>query len=151
MIAAWRIVQASLAASAMDGEGAYMYGGRWNNPGTRVVYLSQSKSLAALEILVHADQALIGLPYSIIQVNFEEALCIDLDPLPTGWSNSDPVHARAAGDAWVASQASLALRVPSVVMPDEWNYLLNPAHKDIGKVAVDTPEEFRFDGRLVNR
>ena len=133
----------------MDGEGAYRYGGRWNNPGTRVVYLAQSRALAVLEILVHADRALIGLPYSIIEVTFEDALCIDLNPLPEGW-NDNTSHARTAGDEWVASQVSPVLRVPSAVMPGEWNYLLNPAHKDIGAIGIGASVSYRFDGRLMD-
>lgn len=149
MITAWRIVQSALATSALDGEGAWRYGGRWNSPGTRMVYLSESRSLAALEILVHADRSLLGQPYSLIGVRFAENLCVELAPLPAGWDRSDLTPAQQAGDQWVASNASLVLQVPSAVMPWERNYLLNPAHPAISKIETTEAEIFRFDPRLL--
>ncbi len=133
----------------MDGEGASLYGGRWNQPGTRMVYLAESKSLAAIGIVVHVDRSLLSVPYVAIPVEFTDKVFQELCPLPQGWNNMVvPVSAMQAGDDWVESQSSILLRVPSVAVNGEWNYLLNPTHPDIQSARIGKPEPFTFDPRL---
>ncbi len=151
---AWRLVKARHAARAFDGEGARLHGGRWNSPGTRVVYVSSSRSLAALELLVHLEIAEALEHYVVIEVRIPAQAITRLDRrrLPPDWRNDPPPDAvRALGDAWVQAASSVALEVPSVVVPEETNYLLNPAHPSFQRIAIGRPRPFRYDARLGRR
>lgn len=152
MVSAWRIVKARYAASAFDGEGARRSGGRWNSPGTSVVYASSTASLAMLEMLVHlgAPGALPG--YVLIECRIDPALVLPLQRalLPKNWqAYPAPAEARAIGDRWVKQGRSVALQVPSVVVPHEHNFLINPAHSKFPSVKILPPTPFPFDARLL--
>lgn len=154
MISAWRIVKAGHAASAFSGEGARLAGGRWNSKGTAVVYTSESKSLAALEIVVHLGSGLALRPYVLIRCDFDEALVTRVDPaaLPRKWRMFPPPPELASiGDAWAWGGATAVLEVPSAVIASEMNYLLNPKHADFGQIRIGTLTPFSFDPRLVQR
>lgn len=146
----WRLTRR--AFTALDGEGARLHGGRWNPEGTAVVYASTSLALAALELLVHVDPA--DVPDDLV------ALGIDLpddaprgtlprDALPADWDQvTDHPGCAAVGDAWARTGAELALLVPSAIVPEEANVLLNPAHPDMRRVRAAVEREFAFDRRL---
>jgi len=136
-----------------DGEGARRVGGRWNSKGTRVLYTSESRSLAVLEILVHLSSSLpdkyvlgaAALPDDIV---IEK---VDPEKLPANWMTSIPreqLATRGIGDEWVEHRRSVVLAVPSVIV-GELNYLLNPAHADFGRIVFADPVPFRFDIRLL--
>jgi len=148
----WRIVKRSLAERAFTGEGARLYGGRWNSPGKAVVYLGGSPGIAALEVLVHnARPALLRTAFVIIEVTLPPGSVLDLDVtnLPRGWNNpNDHSLAAAIGDAWLDSGDSLALRVPSAVLPLERNLVVNVQHPLFGEVTTAEPQAFDFDPRL---
>jgi len=147
----WRIVKAALAPTAFDGEGARQYGGRWNSPGTAVVYTAQSESLAALELLVHLGSSELLICYSTIPATFDDALVEILDParLPADWTSAPaPAALQQIGDQWAAAQRSVILRVPSALVPNESLFLVNPAHPDLARVAIGSPTPFQFDPRL---
>lgn len=151
MPTAWRIVKTRHVAEAFDGEGARRFGGRWSSPGTAVVYTASSQSLAALELLVHLQASQILDSYSVIPVTFEEHLIevAELGALPADWRQSPvPITVQAIGDQWVEEQRSVVLRVPSVIIPVERNFLLNPAHRDFAVVTVGAASSFQFDPRL---
>jgi RES domain-containing protein len=153
-VRAWRIAKKRYAKNAFDGEGAYRYGGRWNSRGVRVVYLSSSSALAALEVLVNAadPQLLYTMPYVVIPVEFDESLLSRPERLPKDWKEDPPPKSAARiGDAWVMSGASLLLEVPSAVIPFENNYLLNPVHPAMGSLHIGNPQTFTFDSRLLRR
>lgn len=153
-VSAWRIVKRKHAAAAFSGDGARKSGGRWNSPGTAVVYTSDSASLAMLEILVHIQSQELLRHYVLFEVTFADSLALAVDPkdLPKNWRKSPPpVAARRIGDAWVADGGSAVLRVPSVIVPNGWNYLLNPAHPDFAKITVGPRQPTRFDRRLIRR
>jgi RES domain-containing protein len=150
-ITAWRIAQRHYVADAFAGEGAARWPGRWNARGVRMVYTAVSLSLAALEMLVHLDRAVLLRRYVGIPVTFDEALCSHLPgrELPDDWAASPaPVSTRLIGTQWVEKGQSVVLAVPSVIVPREVNYLLNPAHADFGTVEIGAAEEFGFDARL---
>lgn len=154
IVSAWRIVKRRLAADAFSGEGARLYGGRWNSPGTRVVYVSQSQSLAALEMLVHLKSAEALDHYVTIEVKFDDALAekIERSALQDDWqSEPAPPGLRAIGDNWAAAKRSAALQVPSAVVPDESNFLLNPAHADFARIEIGEAVAFAFDPRLLRK
>lgn len=153
-IRAWRIVKAKHADEAFSGRGAKDYGGRWNSKGTAVVYTSGSTALAMLEVLVHVQSQELLRRYVLFEVCFDESLVttLDVDRLPREWRRSPPPAAvQQLGDRWVRSGESAVLRVPSVIAPNEWNYLLNPAHTDFGRIAVGPRQAVRFDPRLIRR
>ena len=152
MLLAWRIVKPARVADAFSGEGARLYGGRWNSAGTAMVYSAESKALAALEILVHVDAAELLDDFLCIPVRFDprQVETLDFDSLPEDWRNPlAPPSTRRMGDAWVAQAVSAVLKVPSVLIPGECNYLLNPRHPAFGKLKIGAPEPFEFDPRLL--
>lgn len=150
-VRAWRIVQAHLADAAFSGEGARLYGGRWNRPGVAVVYTAGSRALALLELLAHVG-AVRDLPaYVCIPVDFDKSLAraLDASRLPKQWRISPaPEATRELGSAWAERLESAVLRVPSVLVPDEHNYLLNPRHPDFRRVRIGIPAPFDVDPRL---
>ncbi len=153
MIQAWRLLKTRFLAGAWDGEGARRAGGRWNSVGVPVVYTSASLSLSLVEVLAHLPSGLLP-AYSAIPVAFEETLVSRLDArrLPARWKDEPaPPETKALGDAWVASRTSAVLRVPSVIVPNEFNYLLNPAHPEFARLEIGAAMPFPFDARLAGR
>jgi RES domain-containing protein len=151
-IHACRIVKSRHAAAAFSGDGARKLGGRWNSRGVAMVYTAGSASLAILEMLVHLQAPEVMKRYAIIGVTFEDSLVSEIDPaaLPKAWRKSPPPAAvQRIGDAWVAAARSAVLRVPSVIVPSEWNYLLNPAHPDFAKIIIGSKQMVQFDPRLI--
>jgi RES domain-containing protein len=152
MPTAWRIVKTRFAARAFDGEGARLYGGRWNSVGVRMVYTAGSVSLAVLEMLVHLENTDVLPAYSICAARFDDAVLTNLDrsKLHANWRDSpSPPELLAMGDAWIASRSSAVLEVPSAVVDSESNYLINPDHPDFVSLVIDPPGPFSFDPRLL--
>lgn len=150
-ITAWRIFKKRHRASAFTGEGARRFGGRWNSKGIPVVYASESPSLAVLELLVHLQRQEILASYLLAAVTFDDAMVasIRVADLPSNWrSDTVPASLRTLGDQWIAGGASAILRVPSVLIDTESNYLLNPAHPDFAKCRFGKPKPFKLDARL---
>ena len=151
MITAWRITKRRHARTAFSGEGARLYGGRWNSPGTSVIYIAESQALAVLEVLVHLDSSSLLEKYVLIQVDFEDSLVSDLprSSLPKNWGeNPVPTSVQRVGDRWLAEAKTAVLRVPSTLVPGEANFLINPQHLDFKRLNISKPISFRFDPRL---
>ena len=151
MITAWRIVKSSYAAQAFDGEGARVLGGRWNSPGHRVVYTSQSAALATLEILVHLGPSSALASWVLIACRIPEGVVrvAERASLPKHWRRFPAPHElQRIGNEWITSGASAVLEVPSAIIESEHNYLLNPEHKDFRKIEIQKPVPFSFDVRL---
>ena len=151
---AWRLIKTKYLSHAFDGEGPRVFGGRWNSAGKRVTYVSESQSLAALEVLVHLQDTSVLSSYSVIRVTFDEALVTAVDPatLPKHWRRSPPAaELQAIGDDWIDGASSAVLEVPSAVVDGERNYLINPAHQDVRRIVTDPPVRFEFDSRLRRR
>jgi RES domain-containing protein len=147
----WRITKAARAAKAFDGEGARLHGGRWNSPGTPMVYTAESRSLAALEMLVHLQSSRLLASYVAIPATFDDRLVEIVEPatLPSRWSAyPPPVALRELGDRWVAASRSVVLQVPSAVVATERLFLFNPRHADFGRVTIGAAARFEFDRRL---
>jgi RES domain-containing protein len=151
MLSAWRIVKAAHADLAFSGEGARRVGGRWNSPGVPMVYTSEHKSLAVLEMLAHLYPG--DMPrYLTFRIEFEASLVErwPIAKLPPRWREEMPAIAtRLLGDAWARENRSAALAVPSAIIPEEFNFLLNPNHPDFAKVKIAKPTGFAFDSRLL--
>jgi RES domain-containing protein len=153
-VTTWRIAKRKHAKSAFSGEGARLYGGRWNSPGIPVIYTAESQSLAALEILVHLDGPELLDKYLLFPVEIAQTMIqqLELLELPRNWrAEPAPERLRAIGDAWVESKASVALRVPSALVPGEHNFLLNPGHKNFAALKIGEPFSFSFDPRLSSK
>ena len=140
------------ANTAFEGIGSKKAGGRWNSPGRAVVYTSENRATAALKILVHVRRAqLLRDAYIMFKLDVPDELVsvLDLHALARGWDA--PIETSSStdiGDAWFDARASVALRVPSVVIRGETNLLLNPEHPNFGQVVIGPPEPFLFDVRL---
>ena len=146
-----RIVQERWAATAMDGEGARRYGGRWNSPGLPAVYLAESRALAALEILVHAPREALRLSWIVIDVEIPDAWLETVSPseLPENWrARPSSSAAQAYGSEWLRAGRGLALVLPSVVIPEERSLLVNPLHPRMRELSPGKPKPFSFDPRL---
>ena len=138
---------------AYNGEGARRAGGRWNSKGVRVLYMSENRSLAVLEVLVHLsgmlpDKYLLGAVHIPDNLTIEK---IGEEDLPLKWSTLSPAEqfaTRRLGDAWVERRQSAVLSVPSVIV-GERNYILNFGHRDFARIEFTEPEPFQFDLRLV--
>lgn len=153
MTRAWRIVKTRFAADAFSEEGARLYGGRWNSPGIAMVYTAGSISLATLELLVHLNNTSVLPSFSICPVEFDDSLValLDLATLPPDWSQSPaPTSLQTIGDDWISRASSVVLRVPSAVIENENNYLINPAHTDFKKLVIGTMEALKLDPRLTS-
>jgi len=152
---AWRIVKAKHAATAFDGEGARINGGRWDSPGTSVVYVSESRSLATLELLVHLNDSALLRSYVLIPCEFDSGDIVrieDIARLTAGWASYPaPASLQVIGDAWARSGSFLVLSVPNAVTKDERNYVLNPAHPRFASVIVGKPVPIELDERLFKK
>ena len=148
---AYRIVKRRHAAEAFTGEGARLYGGRWNHPGTPMVYAAQSRALAAMEALAHFHGAERRIAFVTFQIEIPDRLITLLQSadLPRGWRSREIASAtQELGSRWQREAISVALAVPSALIPEELCVLINPAHPDTDKVMVDYPTAFEFDQRL---
>jgi RES domain-containing protein len=146
----WRIC--SRRYQRFDGEGARLYGGRWNHAGTSVVYTSASLALAALELFVHVDVDLLPNDLVAIAVEVTERLAVETvkaSSLPKNWRRYPAAESlRDIGTTWAAKGSTAILAVPSAIIPEERNYLLNPAHREFKRIRLRKPISFHFDPRM---
>jgi len=148
----WRICARRHGARALDGEGARRYGGRWNPPGVPMVYTAGSLALALLELLVQVDVDL--MPGDLVAIGIDVADRVRVrqlraGQLPAGWDRHPaPDATQTLGAAWIASGETALFAVPSAVVPQETNYLVNPAHADVRSFRILAPEPLRLDPRL---
>ena len=150
MLTVWRLLTARFAKFAFSGDGARLYGGRWNRKGVPMVYTAGSQSLAMLEMLV-LDEPLRA-RYVIVPAKLPKNLKIERvtpDQLPANWRDLGArEQLQIMGTDWARRRSSAALAVPSVVIPTETNYLLNPLHPSFARIQIGKPEEFVTDLRL---
>jgi len=148
---AFRIVKRRHAAEAFTGEGARAHGGRWNHPGTPMVYAAHTRALAAIETLAHFSGAERRIDFVTFEIEVPDRLVsrLAVEDLPKGWrSREPPTSTQDLGSTWQREGRSVALAVPSVLIPQEFCLLLNPEHSDTDRVTVSYPVAFKFDERL---
>jgi RES domain-containing protein len=149
MMILWRISN----FSDLSGKGARLASGRWHTEGRLVVYLAETPAGALLERIVHLtdsnEDGFLPRFYQLLRVSVPEEIAIKQlsVPFPTDWKEH-PDFTRRIGDAWLASKETPLVRVPSVIAPQTWNYLLNPEHPDAKQVVVAEVIRERFDYRL---
>jgi RES domain-containing protein len=147
----WRLCAAKYADTAFDGEGARRFGGRWSSPGMPMVYCSESRALAVLEILAHVDcpETLALTPWMLLAAELPPTCIEHPARFPASWRRfPHSTETQLFGDAWTRETRSAVLRVPSAVVAGEFNYLVNPRHPDFPRIEIGRPEPFAFDPRL---
>ena len=146
---AFRIVKPAFAASALSGEGARLYGGRWNPPGWRCVYAAESRAMAVLELLVHLTGRSRTLNYRLLTLEIDDDAVAESRHLPQDW-NAQPAGAasQSVGLHWLQANRHAVLRVPSVLIPEESNLLINPLNPEFGGIRIVDERDFRLDLRL---
>jgi RES domain-containing protein len=151
ILKSWRIVKAAYKNKAFTGDGARMYGGRWNSRGISVIYTAGSLALASIEMVVNLPSPKLLESFVRIPVRFKSNMVEELpvSELPPDWQ-SCPISpgTRDIGDRWIKEQRSVVFKVPSVVVPEEFNFLINPAHSDFNKIEIGSPVVYHFDPRL---
>lgn len=137
----WRVCRAAFAD--LSGEGARLYGGRWNSPGRPMLYTAENPALAILEVRVHLDLEpdLIPDDYVLMEIAIPDEIAItQLDALPP--------DAYRCGDDWLAGSKNALAKVPSFIAPHSFNVLINPAHPAAAAIAAVGMQRFDFDKRL---
>jgi len=147
----WRICRERYATEAASGEGARLFGGRWNSRGVRVVYASTSLALAAMETFVNLEPNL--QPDDLVSIEGEipdelQVARLDVHVLPPHWHETRDESLRRFGDEWVRMAQTVGLLVPSAAILGARNLLLNPAYKEFSQIRFGEPQRFRFDARM---
>jgi RES domain-containing protein len=136
----------------LSGTGARLYGGRWNRKGTPLLYSSEHTSLAILELLVHTPHTLLPTNISLLTLFIPDELeirTLEIENLAANWQQYPaPDSLAEMGTHWIKSQESVAIKVPSVVVPNEWNILLNPDHPEFKKIDIKSVSPFQLDSRF---
>lgn len=136
----------------LSGEGARRYGGRWNKKGDAMLYFSQNLSLSLLEIIVHVEYAELPMDYSFVEAEIPDS-CIktiqSIDFIQPKWSTEGAVNElQMLGSNWLKKKECLAMKVPSAILPQENNILINPAHQDFDKLKIIGIHKLNIDPRL---
>ena len=145
----WRISHKKYTNIALIGEGYNCGRGRWNSKGTALIYTSATLSLATLETLVYMEIENFSNIFVSISIKIPDSFYIqqvDESLLPHNWRDTPPTEALASiGDKWFTSQTTVVLKVPSAIIPQEYNYLINPLHPDFEKTSITPPQPFILD------
>lgn len=154
MMKVYRVEREKYIETTLTGIGASMTDGfRWNSLFTRLVYTSESRALAMLKVFVHMDLSE-DLPADriLVEIFIPDDVTIQevkTEDLPKGWDAKPPaVITQAIGDDFVIQKTALILKVPSCIVPDEYNYLINPYHEDISMLKILSTAPLTFDNRL---
>ncbi|MDP4264006.1 MAG: RES domain-containing protein [Bacteroidota bacterium] len=138
----------------LSGNGSKLFGGRWNSPGIPALYTSASKSLAVLESLTNTPPAILQNDFSILILEITGKILADEfqeKDLPKNWKvYPAPVNLAKMGDKWLLARRRLLLKVPSVVIPSEYNFIINPLHKDRKRVKIIAAERLELDTRVAD-
>ncbi len=136
----------------LSGRGAELYGGRWNSKGTPLLYTSETRALCLAEVLVHLPPDAVP-DLHLVSIEIPDGASLqEINPviLSANWQDLPYQYVlQNAGNVFVAEKKHLVLKVPSAVVPDEFNYLLNPLHLDFSAVSIVAIDAFAFDRRLV--
>lgn len=152
----WRIAVDAPAYEAHDlaGKGAEITGGRWNAKGLPAVYTSESRALACLETMVHLNAGGLPLNRYLVQIDVPEvvwrsAKVVATDELPVGWDAEPPGKASLDfGSAWLRSRDTALMVLPSIIVPEERNVLINPQHPESARIAAKKVRKWLYDPRL---
>ncbi|WP_026451393.1 RES family NAD+ phosphorylase [Aequorivita capsosiphonis] len=139
-------------AEDLSGKGAAKFVNRWNSKGIEMLYTAESRALAMAEVIVHLSLAMLPDDYMMIEIEIPETINIqvlDLKYLDTGWNVNLPrSNTQIIGDGFIHSKKYCVFKVPSAVVKGDFNYLLNPNHKDIKSIKIIEVTDFPFDERI---
>jgi len=151
----WRLCRKPFAKEPLSGKGGLVSSGRWHTSPRLVVYASESLALASLEILVHVDLDIVPSDLVAMEIYIPAAVQIahlTVSQLPRFWRRYPPPQSvQKLGNAWLDSRTGAALRLPSAIIPSEFNFLINPLHADARHIRVVKKKPFAFDPRLIAR
>lgn len=136
----------------LSGKGAALSGNRWNSKGTELIYCADSRALAMAEVAVHLSLAILPKDYGMVEIEIPAYISIaslGIEDLPQGW-NSFPhlLDTQKTGDDFISEKKSCVLKIPSAVVPGDFNYLINPHHPDFLAIKLVDQADFPFDRRL---
>ncbi|MEO7294079.1 MAG: RES family NAD+ phosphorylase [Ginsengibacter sp.] len=137
-------------AHDLSGQGAKIYGGRWNPVGFAALYISEFISLSILEILVRADKFTSPDAYTLLSIQIPEdsVSFIEIEKLKIGWQQHIE-YTKWIGEQFIKNNTTLTLKVPSAIVPQEHNFLINPLHKDFKKVKIISTDLLELDKRFL--
>ena len=139
-------------AKSLSGKGASKSGNRWNSKGVEMIYTAESRALAMAEVLVHISLNQMPSDYKMLTINIPDNLNIKTlrnSELPKSWNSHPPsVYSQQVGDEFIMDKKFCILKVPSVVVYGDFNYLINPYHKDFNRIKIESVDDFPFDQRL---
>lgn len=148
----YRLTLAKYVDTAFSGEGSRRVGGRWTPAGYPAVYTASSIALTVLETLVHVDSAIMP-KHLVIRVDVPDAINVTsftANDLPPNWRETPaPAALQQIGRDWLDAGETALLQIPSVVVPQENNVIINPLHADFHKLAISEPDAFTVDARLI--
>jgi RES domain-containing protein len=151
----YRVLRKPYARTPFDGEGSYQYGGRWSSPGTRLSYASEHQSLAMLEYFVHLEASDAPPDLVLASADIPDDLSrqqIEVGTLPANWRETPaPAELARLGDEFVLTGKDCILIVPSALVPNENNWLVNPLHEEFQKIKIRETEPLTYDSRLSAR
>jgi len=141
----------SMYANDLSGRGAEKAGGRWNHKGNPVLYTCQSRALAAMELAVHITLSTIRNDFIMLSIEIPETTfhVLPIEKLPEDWKQYPfPISTQSIGTKWLAENNELVMKVPSVVIEGDYNFLINPLHNLFSEVRIIEMKDFAFDTRL---
>jgi RES domain-containing protein len=141
--------------SDLSGKGAELFGGRWNSKGVAMLYTSESRALAFAEVAMHIPLGIVPKDYFLIAISIPasaKVLQLTEQELPADWRSNPHSHStQNIGDQFIAQARHLVLKVPSAVVPGDFNYLINPRHPQATGITIKSIEPFEFDSRFMAR
>lgn len=148
----FRIAQEKFATD-LSGNGARLYGGRWNSEGMFAIYTSSSRALALLETLAHTPAKMLEVQsYYLISLSVPDTITpmlMDIDSFPKGWDAAGvQPFTRTKGDQFLRDKKHLLMAVPSVLVPEEFNYVMNPLHTAMKRIKITHRRKIQFDKRI---
>lgn len=136
----------------LSGKGAALSGNRWNSKRTELIYCTDSRALAMAEVAVHLSLSILPMDYVMVEIDIPTYVSItslSKEDLPATWSSFPHLlDTQQIGDAFVAERKNCVLKVPSAVVPGDFNFLINPYHPDLSAIRIVGQEDFPFDSRL---
>ena len=141
----------TMFANDLSGNGARLFGGRWNSEGRPAIYMAATRSLAVLESLAHINPT--NIPDDMVLLTIEvpdDVISLDTELLPENWKESPEPHVlKQIGNSFLQKNEHLLMKVPSALVPEEYNYLVNPRNPNIEKVKIKAKTPFNFDERIL--
>lgn len=139
-------------ADDLSGKGAELFGGRWNSKGKSMIYTAQSIALCVAEIAVHTPLGNIPKDYELVHLKIPDDSLLELKRLPVDWKTFPHSNStQEIGDKFLKNNKFLVMKVPSAAVQGEFNYVINPRHKDSSKIKIIKIEKFSFDERIFLR